>query len=113
MILYRPVGPEELRLIAEADWKKFPPRLEWQPFFYPVIEPGYAKEINRWNVKAFGEGHIVVFEVDDGYISQHSFHYAGGRDRREYWIPAEDLDAFNAAIIGTIELMLTEKDDVS
>ena len=27
---------------------------------------------------------------------------AGGRSHREYWIPAEDLPAFNAAIVGPI-----------
>ena len=29
---------------------------------------------------------------------------AGGRAHREYWIPAEVLDAFNASIIGEIEV---------
>jgi len=27
---------------------------------------------------------------------------AGGRAHREYWIPAEDLTSFNAAIVGLI-----------
>jgi hypothetical protein len=26
-------------------------------------------------------------------------------DHLEYWIPAEDLDAFNAAIVGLIEVI--------
>jgi hypothetical protein len=30
---------------------------------------------------------------------------AGGRSHLEYWIPAEDLDAFNAAIVGVIEVI--------
>jgi len=30
---------------------------------------------------------------------------AGGRQHLEYWIPAEDLAAFNAAIIGKIEVV--------
>lgn len=30
--LYRPVGQKEFDLIKEAGFKKFPPRLEWQPF---------------------------------------------------------------------------------
>ena len=29
---------------------------------------------------------------------------AGGREHLEYWIPAEDLPAFNAAIVGRIEV---------
>ena len=34
MILYRPVGTEELRLIEESGNKKFPPRLPDQPIFF-------------------------------------------------------------------------------
>ena len=30
---------------------------------------------------------------------------AGGRAHLEYWIPAEELDAFNAAIVGKIEVV--------
>ena len=29
----------------------------------------------------------------------------GSRDHREYWIPAEHLDAFNASIVGSIEVI--------
>jgi hypothetical protein len=30
---------------------------------------------------------------------------AGGREHLEYWIPAEDLAVFNAALIGEIEVI--------
>lgn len=30
---------------------------------------------------------------------------AGGRDHKEYWIPAADLAAFNAAVVGEIEVV--------
>jgi len=29
----------------------------------------------------------------------------GGREHLEYWIPAEDLPAFNEAIVGPIEVV--------
>ena len=45
MILYRPVGSAELRLIEESGYRAFPPRLEGQPFFYPVLNEQYAIEI--------------------------------------------------------------------
>ena len=45
MILYRPVGTKELRLIEESDYCKFPPRLPEQPIFYPVLTERYAIEI--------------------------------------------------------------------
>jgi hypothetical protein len=40
-ILYRPVGPQELDLIREANWSRFPPRLPEQPIFYPVLNEVY------------------------------------------------------------------------
>jgi len=36
-ILYRPVGPKELELIAASGYRDFPPRLPGQPIFYPVL----------------------------------------------------------------------------
>ena len=45
MTLFRPVGLKELELIAESGWRAFPPRLEWQPFFYPVLNVEYAEQI--------------------------------------------------------------------
>ena len=80
IILYRPVGPAELRLICESGWKEFPPRLPEQPIFYPVTNERYAAQIARdWNVKDSGE-------------------------HTEYWIPAKELTTFNANIVGLIEV---------
>jgi len=45
--LYRPVGIKELELIERLDWKAFPPRLDWQPIFYPVLNQPYAEQIAR------------------------------------------------------------------
>lgn len=53
--LYRPVGPDELALIRESGFRRFPPRLPQQPIFYPVLIQTYAAKIARdWNVKASG-----------------------------------------------------------
>jgi hypothetical protein len=104
--LYRPVGPEELALIEDAGWKRFPPRLEWQPIFYPVLTEAYATTIARdWNVKASGVGYVTKFAVRSDYLAKHEVHEAGGRALCEYWIPAEELDEFNDAIIGAIEVI--------
>jgi hypothetical protein len=35
--LYRPTGANELALIIDSGMKRFPPRLFWQPIFYPVL----------------------------------------------------------------------------
>jgi hypothetical protein len=104
--LWRPVGPVELRLIAEAGYRAFPPRLPEQPIFYPVLNEGYAAQIARdWNVKADGAGYVTRFEVRRDFIDRYPVQQAGGREHLEYWIPAEDLAAFNEAIIGQIAVV--------
>jgi hypothetical protein len=51
-VLFRPVGENELRLIAELGYREFPPRLPGQPIFYPVLNEEYATQIARdWNAK--------------------------------------------------------------
>lgn len=45
--LFRPVGQKELDLIRQASWKEFPPRLESQPIFYPVVTEAYAIRIAK------------------------------------------------------------------
>ena len=55
--MYRPTGPEELRLVASSGYRRWPPRLLEQPIFYPVTNEGYAIQIARdWNVPASGSG---------------------------------------------------------
>ena len=104
--LWRPVGPAELRLIEEAGYRAFPPRLPEQPIFYPVLNEAYAVQIARdWNVKASGAGYVTRFEVRRDFLDQYQVQQAGGRENLEYWIPAEDLGPFNEAIIGEIEVV--------
>jgi hypothetical protein len=69
--LWRPVGPAELRLIAEAAYREFPPRLPEQPIFYPVLHEDYAVQIARdWNVRADGGGYVTRFEVRRDFIDR-------------------------------------------
>lgn len=103
--LWRPVGPQELDLIRAAGMKGFPPRLPEQPIFYPVTTENYAIKIARdWNARASGAGFVTRFAVRRDYLARYTVQDAGGQAHREYWIPAEDLDAFNAAIVGLIEV---------
>ena len=104
--LWRPVGPAELRLIEESGMKLFPPRLPDQPIFYPVTTEDYAVKIARdWNVPSSGAGYVTRFEVRRDFLANYDVQDAGGRAHREYWIPAEELDAFNAAIVGPIDVV--------
>jgi hypothetical protein len=107
--LYRPVGQIELDLIEASGWRAFPPRLDWQPIFYPVTTLEYATFIAReWNTKdpANGSvGYVTSFDVDAVYLTQFGPQLAGGRDFQEYWVPAEELDAFNEHVAGPIRLV--------
>lgn len=58
-----------------------------------------------WNVPSSGSGFVTRFEVRKDYLDQYDVQQAGGKAHEEYWIPADDIDAFNAAIVGTIEVV--------
>ena len=104
MILWRPVGLEELRLVYEADMRSFPPRLPEQPIFYPVLNEWYARGIAEdWNTKSDSLGGFVTkFSVDDAYVSKFEPHVVGTRRHEELWVPAEELDDFTLHIEGAI-----------
>ncbi|KJC42783.1 ADP-ribosylation/crystallin J1 [Bradyrhizobium sp. LTSP885] len=104
--LWRPVGPKELELIEQSGMRTFPPRFPDQPIFYPVLTEEYAAKIARdWNVPASGAGFVTRFQVKRSFIEHYDIQEAGGRSHLEYWIPAEDLPAFNDAIVGLIEVV--------
>jgi len=104
--LYRPVGPEELRLIEDSGWTAFPPRLPEQPIFYPVLNKEYATQIAReWNVVASGAGFVTRFEVSAEYLKRFPIQTVGSGVHQELWVPAEELAEFNRHIVGKIELI--------
>lgn len=106
--LYRLVGQQELDLIRQAEFRKFPPRLPAQPIFYPVLYEEYAIQIARdWNAKQNDPkvGYVTRFQVKRDYIENFEVHTVGAKIHQEYWIPAEDLEIFNANIIGLIEVI--------
>jgi hypothetical protein len=106
VVLWRPIGPQELELIQSADMRAFPPRLPDQPIFYPVLSEDYARKIARdWNVPASGSGFVTRFEVRRSFLDNYSIQKAGGSAHLEYWIPAEDMAAFNEAIVGEITVV--------
>jgi hypothetical protein len=103
--LWRPVGKTELDLIQQSGYRRFPPRLPHQPIFYPTCNEQYACEIaERWNAQDEGVGYVTRFQVDAQFLSGYEPQNVGARRHKEYWIPADDLDAFNDAIVGVIEL---------
>jgi len=108
-ILYRPIGQKELDLIARSGFKAFPPRLPWQPIFYPVLNEAYAVQIAReWNAKDAENGsvgYVTRFAVDTTYLSKFGVQKVGGAEHLEHWIPAEELAEFNTHLVGKIEVI--------
>lgn len=107
--LWRPVGRDELRLIERTEYRRFPPRLPEQTIFYPVLNFEYAEQIARdWNSKDSRHanvGYVTQFDVRTDFLERYESHQVGGRMHREYWIPAEDLESFNDAVVGPIRVV--------
>ncbi|WP_343642647.1 ADP-ribosylation/crystallin J1 [Chryseobacterium sp.] len=107
--LYRPVGEKEMILIMESGFKKFPPRLEWQPIFYPVLNEEYASEIaEKWNTRDEAGnylGFVTRFDVLEQAAAQYPAQNVGARNHNELWVPSEDLNSFNNAIVGDIKVI--------
>lgn len=104
--LYRPTGPNELKLVEGSGFKKWPPRLPEQPIFYPVTNEEYAKEIAiKWNIKDSKVGYITKFEVKKEFMDRYDVKKVGGKKHTEWWIPAEDLEELNTNIVGLIEVI--------
>jgi hypothetical protein len=109
IVLYRPVGQKELDLIKDSGYTSFPPRFQYQPIFYPVLNEEYAIQIARdWNTKDSNSGYVgyvTRFKVKSDYLQRYAVQTVGGSQHQEYWIPAEDLENFNTNIVGKIEVI--------
>jgi hypothetical protein len=107
--IFRPVGQQELDLIAQSDFTAFPPRLPGQPIFYPVLNEEYATFIAReWNTKDAASGYagyVLRFNVLNRFLESYEVKKVGSKSALEYWIPAEDLTNFNRNIVGKIEVI--------
>jgi hypothetical protein len=112
--LFRPVGQAELDLIRESGWRAFPPRLEGQPIFYPVVQQYYAEDIAReWNTKdprSGFVGYVTRFEARAEFPRRDPVQTLYG-GYQEYWIPAEELGEFNENIVGTIQVVAEFRPD--
>jgi hypothetical protein len=105
-MLFRPVGERELALIRESGDRAFPPRLPDQPIFYPVLSEAYAAQIARdWNARDGQRGYVTRFRVRRSFLARYERQTVGASTHVEYWIPAEELPAFNDAIVGVIEVI--------
>ena len=104
--LYRPVGQKELELVKGSGFKRFPPRLEWQPIFYPVMNKEYAEQIaKQWNTEdefSGYTGHVLSFDLPEVFLKKYPVQNVGGEIHNELWVPANELEEFNNNIVGEI-----------
>jgi hypothetical protein len=106
VVMYRPTGPEELALVEQTGFKRWPPRLLGQPIFYPVTNEEYATEIaSRWNVKDSGVGYVTRFHVLASFANRYEIQRVGAAHHTEWWIPTGELEALNDSIVGEIEVI--------
>lgn len=106
VVLYRPTGPAELALLDASGFRRWPPRLAEQPIFYPVTNEAYAREIaERWNTRDDGAGYVTRFHVRAEVAARYRVETVGARHHTELWVPADELEALNDAIVGPIEVV--------
>jgi hypothetical protein len=104
--LYRPTGPNELALVRQSGFRRWPPRLPEQPIFYPVTNEQYATEIARdWNAPQSGAGFVTRFQVQAAFMQRYTIQQVGASHHTEWWVPAEDLESLNDHIVGLIEVI--------
>ena len=107
--LYRPVGEKELELVKESGFKRFPPRLEWQPIFYPVMNKEYAEQIaKQWNTEdefSGFAGHVLSFDLPEEFLQRYPEQNVGGEIHNELWVPANELEELNNNIVGLIRVI--------
>jgi len=71
-----------------------------------VVNEWYATKIAReWNVLHAGVGFVCEFVVDAEYLERFAVQQVGRREVLELWVPAEELEEFNAHIVGGIRMI--------
>jgi hypothetical protein len=107
--LYRPVGQKELDLVQESGYRRFPPRLDWQPIFYPVMNQQYAEQIaSEWNTEdefSGYAGYVLAFDMPEEFVQQYPIQNVGGEIHNELWVPANELERLNDNIAGLIRVV--------
>ncbi len=71
-----------------------------------MLNEWYATKIAlEWNERHAGVGFLREFDGDAEYVERFAVQQVGGRDVLELWVPAEELEEFNAHIVGGIRMI--------
>lgn len=110
MILCRPVGIGEFRLLPVGGFRPFLSGPSDQHIVYSVLTVDHACKIARdWNTVDEQSGHagfVTQFEIDDATAAaSYPVQVAGGRNHEELWVPAQDVAEFNQYIAGAVAIV--------
>lgn len=75
-----------------------------------MVTFAWAEKIAGDRTSTGHEGFIVASEIDDEFARRYPTQIAGRRKQQELWVAADEADAFNCAIVGTIEVGATYLD---
>ncbi|MGA2244916.1 MAG: hypothetical protein ABSH48_07960 [Verrucomicrobiota bacterium] len=71
-----------------------------------MLNEEYAADISRkWNVRDYGSGYVTRFRVRKEFAAKCPVQIVGDSSCKELWVPAEEPPAFNANIVGSIEVI--------
>ncbi|MFG1757852.1 PWWP domain-containing protein [Micromonospora echinofusca] len=102
--LWRPMGQQERNLVRETGWRRWPALPPDRTHFFPILSEDFAIRAARdWDL--FGSVRCVArFHVETGFLGRYSTRSFGGSAAPMLWVPAEELDEFNAHLVGPIEV---------
>ncbi len=106
-ILYCPLGKVELELIEQSGFRRFPSRPD-EPVLYPAHNEDDASECaKRWHARLDGVGYVTRLQLRTECLARLEQQPVGGAQPEEYRVPADQLEEFNQAIVGPIEVVHT------
>lgn len=105
-VLWKAMGPGEAEMVEAGGMRAFPPRLPCQAVFYAAASRVAAERMAQdWHLPRNGVGYVARFEVLHSFLDAYCPMAAEASAGEEFRIPAEDMEEFNAAIAGPIEIV--------
>ena len=104
-VLFRPVGEKELALIVGRLSRLSTPPARAADFLSRHERRLRGSDRARLEHSRRRDRLRERFRVRSAFLRRYSRHTVGASTHGEYWIPAEELPDFNAALVGPIEVI--------
>ena len=109
MILFRPIGANELGLIAKSGFRRFrrgwprtPPSLPWRRSTTLVAWRSLSKTQDKRSGFA---GFVIRFEVANNYVERLAARASHGPADGGFQVPPGELENLNSHLVGRIEVV--------